>query len=460
MALEQDSPSPITKKDNDILHEGSAISTTDSTIETNLDPLLDILSEPEVKRRSGVKWIVASGALLTIGIAGWLGYNRFAKAPVEPLTIPTMPAQVGDVEVTITESGTVELDGQQTFKSPGDVTVEAVLVQERQRVSVGTVLLQLRDRGVQQELINQEIQSQKNANSLARRQEVIQERREKLQKAQERFADSQDLFNRGFISEDAYRQDEESVEDALSAIKDAEVELTNAQLDIQNNQLELENILTRLADSQIVAPMDAVVLNVEVRPGDGVSQGGDLLTIGDPFKEVVRLSLSTLNAAKVQLNMPVEVSLIGPESQTFSGRIARVSPQVSSDESSGRGESQGVVEAEAILNTPSNGTLIPGGVVSVEITLEAEQAVVTVPLTALQSDGVGRFVWVKDEQGNAEKRPVEVGLENLQVAAIASGLKAGEEIVPALPPEVEIVPGMPLAEGEEGLEAFSGPPER
>ena len=423
----------------------------DSAAETNLDSLLEVLSEPEIKRRSGVKWIVGSGVLLTVALFGWLGYNSFVKEPVEPLIIPTMPVQTGDIEVTITESGTVELDGQQTFKSPGDVTVEAVPVQERQRVGAGTVLLQLRDRGLQQQLVNQQIQAEKTDNSLARRQEVIREQEEKLRKARERLADSKDLFDRGFISEDAYRQDEQSVEDALSGIKDAQVELTNVQLDIQNNLLTMENILTQLEDNQIVAPMDAVVLNVNVKPGDGVSQGGQLLTIGDPFKETVRLRLSTLNAAKVELNMPVEVSLIGPESQVFAGRISRVSPQVVSSTEGGGGDSQGSVEAEAILDAPSNGTLIPGSVVSVEIVLDAQRSVVTVPLTALQSEGPSRFVWVKDEQGEAEKRTVDVGLENVQSAAILSGLEAGEEIVPALPPDAEIVPRMPLTAGDAGL---------
>ena len=92
------------------------------------------------------------------------------------------------------------------------------------------MLLQLRDRGLQQQLVNQQIQAEKTDNSLARRQEVIREQEEKLRKARERLADSKDLFDRGFISEDAYRQDEQSVEDALSGIKDAQVELTNVQL--------------------------------------------------------------------------------------------------------------------------------------------------------------------------------------------------------------------------------------
>ena len=436
-------------------------SATESVPKTDLAPLLDILSEPEIKRRSGAKWIVGSGVLLVVALSGWWGYNSFLKQPVEPVAISTMPVEIGSVEVTITESGTVELDGQQTFKSPSDVTVEAVQVQERQRVPAGTVLLLLRDRGLQGDLVNQQIQNQQAENSLARKQEVIEEQQEKLRKAQERLADSESLFNRGFISEDAYRQDQQGVEDAISAIKDAEVELTNVRLDIEKNQLMLENILTQLSDNQIVSPMDAVVLNVDVKPGDGVAQGGQLLTIGDPYKETVRLQLTTLNAAKVKLNMPVEVSLIGPNPQVFAGRISRVSPQVVSNSqgSSSGGESQGgTVEAEAILDAPSNGTLIPGSVVSVEIVLDRQQSVVTVPLTAIQTEGETQFVWVKDAQGNAQKRTVSVGLENLQSAAILSGLQAGEEIVPALPPDAALVPGMPLADAESVPSDFAAPP--
>lgn len=417
--------------------------------ETTRDPLLDILSEPEEKRRTGVKWIVASALVLTAGVAGWLGYRSYVTPPVEPITVPTSAVEIGDVEVTVTESGTVELDEQQTFKSPSDVTVEAVLVEERQRVPAGTVLLELRDRSLQRELNSQQVANQQAANTLARKQEIIQERVDKLQDAEERFEDSQSLFDRGFISEDSYRQDEQGVEDALSALKDAQVDLTNAELDIRNNQLALENIRTQLTDNQIVSPIDAVVLNVDVKPGDGVTQGGQLLTIGDPNKETVRLQLSTLNAAKVNVNMPVRVSMIGPEADVFAGRVSRVSPQVASgnEGNSGRGgEEQGTVEAAAILNEPSNGTLIPGSVVSVEIILDQRQSVVSVPLTAIQTEGDRQFVWVKDSEGLAQQRVVTVGLENLQAAEIESGLRAGDEIVASLPPGLVLTPGTPLAE--------------
>ena len=417
------------------------------------DLFLEDLSEVEERRHSGVKWMIGSGVLFAAGLAGWLGYHTFLKSPSDPIAIPTMPVEVGSIELSITESGMVELGGQQTFKAPNDVTVEAVPIQERQRIEAGTVLLALRDRTLQRQLNNQRVENQKAQNILARKREIIQEKQEKLQTAQDRFADSQSLFDRGFISEDEYRQDQQAVDDALSALKDAQVELTNAELDVRNNQLTLQNIRTQLTDNQIISPMDAVVLKIEVKPGDGVSQGGRLLTIGDPSKETVRLQLSTLNAAKVSINMPVRVSMIGPNPQVFKGYVSRVSPQAVSEsgDNSVRGgnDRAGKVEAEAILETPSGGALIPGSIVSVEIILEKQQAVVTVPLTAIQNDGSSQFVWLKDQDGKAQKQEVTLGLQNLQTVEITSGLQVGDEIAPALPPGIELTPGTPFADPAE-----------
>lgn len=429
-----------------------------STSDANSDLLSEILSEPDEERRSGVKWIAASGLLLAVGLSGWWGYNRFLTQPVEPIAIPTIAVTKGSVELTITQSGTVELGGQQTFKSPGDdVTVEAVQVEERQQIEAGTVMLVLRDRTLEGELNNQQIANQQAENTLARKQEIIQEKQAKLQKTEARLKDSQSLLERGFISEDDFQVDQQALDDVLSEIKDAQVELTNAELDVQNNQLTLENIRTKFADNQIISPINAVVLKVEVKPGEGVKPEGALLTIGDPSKETVQMQLETLSAAKVRISMPVRVSLIGPNPKVFTGRISRVSPQAVSaggdSYQGGGGDSQqsGRVEAEAVLDAPSNGGLIPGIVASVDIILDQRQSVIKVPLTALQTEGDRQFVWLRDKAGNAQKQPVKVGLQNLESAEIISGLKVGDEIAAALPPEMEMTPGTPLADADAAL---------
>jgi HlyD family secretion protein len=175
------------------------------------------------------------------------------------------------------------------------------------------------------------------------------------------------------------------------------------------------------------------------------------MTLGDPSQEIIKLQLTALNALKVSINQVARVSIIGPDSQAFTGRVISLSPQASvpeqnnstsaessSDNSSG---GQAKVDAKVLLDRPSN-TLIPGSLVSVEIVTESQENAIAVPPEAIQRSEATPFVWLKDANNQAKKQPVTVGLQGLQQVAITSGLKPGDSL--AIPE-----PGSSLAEGKE-----------
>ncbi len=400
-----------------------------------------ILNEPS-RPRAGLGWILGSGLVALAGIGGWVGYQTFLSQPPPAVEVMTVPVARENLEVTITEAGIVELGGQQTFKAPSDVTVQSVLVEERQRVSAGQVLLELRDRDLQQTLDDQLVENRINQLTQQRSQEVLAERRSRLVDAEARLQDSQELLDQGYISEDDFRQDERAVEDARSSVRDAEIDLAKAELQTQQDEVKTNNIRLQLEDNQIITPLDAIVLKVDVKPGDGVEREGRLLSIGDPTQEVIRLQLTTLNAGKVAINQPVRVRLIGPNPEVFEGRIVRVSPQAVSDDNNAE---QATVEAEAKLTQPSD-TLIPGSAVSVEVVLNQRQNVLVIPVIALQRDAATPYVWVRDANDTAQQRPVETGLETLEAIEIVAGLQAGDEVIVSLPPEVTLTPGQPLTD--------------
>ena len=403
---------------------------------------IDILTESESQQRSGLQWIVGSGLIALVGIGGWVGYQTFGRQPPAPVEAVTVPVTRENLEVTITEAGIVELGGQQTFKAPSDVTVQSVLVEERQRVGADQVLLELRDRDLQQTLDDQLVENRINQLTLIRSQEVLVERQSRLADAETRLQDSAELLEQGFISEDDFRQDDRAVEDAQSSVRDAEIELAQAELQTQQDQAKTDNIRLQLEDNQIITPIDAIVLKVDVKPGDGVEREGRLLSIGDPSQEVIRLQLTTLNAGKVAINQPVRVRLIGPNPDVFAGRITRVSPQAVSGQNSSA--EQATVEAEAQLTQPSD-LLIPGSAVSVEVVLNQRQNVLVIPVVALQRDAAAPYVWVSDTDNTAQQREVETGLETLEAIEIVAGLQAGDEVIVSLPPDVTLMPGQRLA---------------
>ncbi|MEO1147056.1 MAG: efflux RND transporter periplasmic adaptor subunit [Cyanobacteria bacterium J06638_22] len=403
---------------------------------------LGLLEEDLVERKwAGVQWIIGAGLIVAIALGGGFTYYRWFRPEPVSISVALVPVQRGDVRILVTAAGTVELGGQRTLTAPEDATVQQLLVEERQRVSQGEILLALRARGVQGELNDALVDAQIAENNVRRDRERIQERQAQLNRAQERFQESQGLLDRGFISEDEYLRDQESVETAQSNLRDVEVELANSELELRNRRLQIQNLQTQLADTQIVAPFDAIILRLYVNPGNGVQQGGDLLVLGDPLQEMVRLQLSDVDAQKVRVGLPARISVMGPNSQTFEGRVIRIAPQAqTSDE--GRQE-QTTVEAEVRLDEPSE-TLIPGSLVSVDVIVEESLDALNVPTTALQMEDGEPFVWVRDSNGTAQKRPVAVGLQSVESVEIVAGLETGDEVVATLPPDQPLTPGMPL----------------
>lgn len=410
------------------------------------DDLFD--QSPAAKTRTGLRWLLASGLVLLLGVGGWLGYRTYQRRTADPVVVTTSSPRRDTLETSVTASGTVTLGNQQTLKAPGEVTVEAVLVEERQRVGQGAVLLRLRDRGLEQELDNALIQTEILNLTRQRQSEQLQDRRRAVSRAETRLQESQALLEQGFISQDDYDRDRDALESAQSELRGTEVELRQSDLQIRQHQAALDNIRARQSDNAIVAPFDAVVLNIDVQAGAGVQNDGNLLTIGDPAQEVVEFSLITLDAGKVSVNMPVRVSIIGPNLESFSGRVVSIAPQAMSSSDSGGG-SQALVKAVAQLDRPS-GVLIPGSPVSIEVILQQRPDALALPVNAIQRDGGETFVWVVDDSDRAQKRPVTTGLDTLEAIEIVSGLAETDIVILNVPPDLTLEPGMVVETADSG----------
>lgn len=403
----------------------------------------------ETKQTGGLRWILASGLLVIVALGGWWGVTTWQRRTVEPVMVTTASPVRQTLENQVNASGVVTLGNQQTLSAPDDVTVEAVLVTERQTVAAGDVLLRLRDRALEQQLDEKMIQETILQLDDQRQQEILQERQREVQRAEERLAESQELATEGYIPEDELEEDRNALERAQSEFRAAQVDLKKKALERRQNQAAIASIRARMADNNIVAPFDAVVLNINVASGDGVPREADLLTIGDPSQEMVQFDLITLDAGKVSVNMPVRISMIGPNPQKYPGRLVSIAPQaVSADGNNNSGQAS--VQAVARLNQPS-GVLIPGSSVNVEVILEQQEDTLAVPLGTVQSEKDSTYIWVVDADGNAQKREVTTGMETLDAIEIASGLAETDQIIINFPPDQELTEGQKVTLTDGGV---------
>jgi HlyD family secretion protein len=396
--------------------------------------------------KSGIRWLLASGTLVLVGAGGWIVYTLAQNRPAEPVAVTLVAAEVGDIESTINESGIVEFGAQQTLKSPGETTIDQVLVQPGDRVQAGQVLITLRNPQRETALASQQLKVQQKEVSLANAQQKIQELQEQLTIKERQLSNFRALQKEGALPQQRVIEQEDQVRSTRISLSETQAQVRTLSLERKDLLLERQRIQTELQNTVITAPISGVVLDVRVQDGDGVQFQNDLLTLGNPAQEMVKLQLSTLNARLVKVNQPVRVSVIGPDEEVFTGRVRSLYPQAvlpsSQNQSNNRSSEQATVPAVVKIDRPSR-KLIPGSQVNVEIVVQSRRNVVTLDVEAIQKAKSQSFVWLRDGEGKAEKRPIETGLEGLLEVEVVSGLRSGEQVIVPTP-DMTLQPGMPV----------------
>jgi HlyD family secretion protein len=381
----------------------------------------------------GKQWLLGSGAIAILAFGGIALYSKAFQANQEAIAVQVISVEQGDVEVTINESGILLFGNQQTLTSPVEGAVEEVLVQPGERVEAGQVLITLRNPERQTALVEQQLAIAQQQAELDRSQRRIAEAEEQFTADQAQLENLESLAEEGIVPFREVQQQANQVRDARAALRDAQKDADVAALTLNSLQVEQQRIQAEIDDSVITAPIGGVILSVEVKNGDGIDRRTNLLTLGNPAEEIIELQLSTLNAAQVQLGQTARISVIGPDSEIFEGRVVQIDPQAisPSTEATNTGQStQPTVRTLVKLNQPSR-KLIPGSQVNVEIVLDQHQNAIALDISAIQNMNADPFVWLVDSENRVQQRSVEIGLEGLVSVEILSGLVPGDRV--ALP---------------------------
>jgi len=416
-----------------------------------------------------------------------LGNQQTLKSPAEGV-VEQVRVQLGGLVKSGQELVILRNPERETILTKKQLEIqqkEITLARSRQEVVEKQEKLKTAERKLQEfdsQMSAEQLEIRKQELNLANDRAKVTEKEEELAAAQGKLEELKALFDRGFIAANEVRDQEEAVRRAKSALRDArltvttktlerqrlefqqqqkqqelrdaivtaKLELQKAQFQVNNNtsqlqlsQLDYQETQEKLLNSIVTATIDGKILDMKVKKGAVVKVGDELLTLGDPSQELVKLNLSILNATKVKPNQLARIDIIGLDDRAFGGRVETVSPQATTGGTGGNSSGVATVSATVKLDEPS-GILIPGSQVSVEIVLQQQEDVVTLPVQAIQRLGKKSFVWVKDNQGLAQKRDVTLGLEGFSTVEVTGGLNPGEEVL-LPPPDSPLQPGMPVS---------------
>ena len=201
-----------------------------------------------------------------------------------------------------------------------------------------------------------------------------------------------------------------------------------------------QNILDELefepsvdAASVGVAVHDGVVTLLDVVDGQvisgatSVSNGTDLLTIAQLNELYMEANINEVDVEKLYVGQTAWLRFDAIPDFRVEGTISVIAPSARKD------GNVRIFPVEVVFEVADN-RVRPGISATVEVPIESAEGVVSVLLSAVFNQEGKSYVYVKNATG-WERRPVTVGINNLQHVEIRSGLDAGEVVALSRPPE-------------------------
>ncbi len=346
-----------------------------------------------------------------------------------PLAVKAVRAVAKPMPVLIDAVGTVEPEQSVQVRAQVSGVLQSVLFKEGDKVKAGQTLFQIDPRTFQAQY-NQALAA------LARDQAQLENAR-----AQERRLEP--LLKREFITRQEY-------DVAVTSAKSLEATVQAGRAAVEQARIQLEF-------SRIVAPISGRTGQLAVRAGNLVSasSGG--------------VSLVTINSTD-----PVLVSFSIPERQLEDVRRFQSENGMRIEiltEQGGAPVAEGKLVFIDNTVTPQTGTVLlktrvdnskeiiwPGQFVNVRVVLTIEPEAVVVPEIAVQPGQQGSFVYLIDADSKVRMQPVTVSRQIGGEVVIASGVKAGDQVVTEIPQALQIGSTVKVmgAEGRDATKSKEG----
>jgi multidrug efflux pump subunit AcrA (membrane-fusion protein) len=191
-----------------------------------------------------------------------------------------------------------------------------------------------------------------------------------------------------------------------------------ARTNVTNAQTQVDMAKRNLSYTVVSAPIDGYVLDRPVDVGAYVSTTTKVATIVKTNPLWIRMDVPEQAIQQIKNGQSVSLTTTSWPHRTFSGRVARVSPNVT--------PASRTLTVEAEIDNQS-GALKPGQFSTVRILLPQSEAAVLVPQRALRTISGSSYVFVV-KNGHAEQRLVQAGQTEGDLVEIKSGVAENEVI--------------------------------
>jgi multidrug efflux pump subunit AcrA (membrane-fusion protein) len=276
------------------------------------------------------------------------------------------------------------------------------------------------------------------------------------------YASRKELFKKGAIP----RKDLDSSEVALAQAR-TQSEVAQRQLDDLKRLGEQQALKSaggqlaaargkylgaraQLSYSEIRSPIDGVVTDRPLYPGELAAANQPLLTVMNMSRLIAKMHIAQLEASGLAVGHPAELKLPALDAPV-TGRVSLVSPALDPGSTT--------IEVWVDVSKPSP-SLRPGMTVEVSMTAKTVADAIVVPASSIFKDAQqADYVLTAGADARAHLKNVKIGVLGEGLAQILSGINPGEAVISsggyALPDntKIKIAPPAPAEKGSDAQDS-------
>lgn len=244
-----------------------------------------------------------------------------------------------------------------------------------------------------------------------------------------KFQRQKTLFSKNATSKEA-------LDDAydLVSLKASQISQTKAK--ILQNQIDLDTAMTNLGYTEILSPLDGIVISTIVKEGQTVNANQTtplIVQIADLSKLEINMQIAEGDLPKVKTGMKVRFSILADPNKKFEGVISSIDPAMTTL-SDGVKNTQTSQKNEAVyyyakmLVDNSDNFLKIGMTTENEIIIDEVKDAIYIPKNAVFKENDKFFVSIlKDNE--AVKKQVTLGIEDGFYTQIKSGINENDDVI-------------------------------
>jgi HlyD family secretion protein len=387
---------------------------------------LRIEREPlRVHRRGWIKWIVLLVILASAGVGAYAWFNRERPIDVEVATVSERAA--GTQASVLNASGYVTARRRATVSSKVTGKVIEVNVEEGMQVRQGQVLARLDDSTTRAALALSRAQLEAARRAVPETEVRLEEARITLRR--------QDTLRREGLNTPADIDTAQATVNSLIA----RINSLREQINVAESQVALQQ--TALDDMVIRAPFSGVAISKDAQAGEmvsPVSAGGGftrtgICTIVDMRSLEIEVDVNESYIGRVRPGQPVMAMLDAYPEWQIAGKVITAVPTA---------DRQKATVLVRIAFDQLDARILPDMGVKVTFLREADtaalpaaQPVTLVPKSAVREEQGGRYAFVVIGT-TVERRAIQTGGADGDRLEVIAGLKPGDRVVIAPPPEL------------------------